>query len=126
MIQINQGSSLPISRQIVDDVRMKIVTGDLPAGAQLPSVRVLAGELGINPNTVAKAYAELTITGWLIARRGVGLFATRPEPVSDFEKSRRFESAVQCFVREIVALGISGDEAVSRVESSLRDLGDRS
>lgn len=60
MIQIATGDTRPIVRQIVDAVRMQIATGELQPGDQLPSVRGLAQQLTINPNTVAKAYAELT------------------------------------------------------------------
>jgi GntR family transcriptional regulator len=65
MIQITTGDARPISKQIVDGVRMKIATAELAPGDQLPSVRGLAQQLTINPNTVAKAYAELTAEGWL-------------------------------------------------------------
>ena len=59
MVQIATGDPRAISKQIVDGVRMQIATGELKLGAQLPSVRGLAQQLTINPNTVAKAYAEL-------------------------------------------------------------------
>ncbi|WP_346948977.1 GntR family transcriptional regulator, partial [Dyella sp.] len=60
MIDIATGDVRPISKQIVDAVRLKVATGELTPGWQLPSVRGLAQQLTINPNTVAKAYAELT------------------------------------------------------------------
>ena len=78
LIQIATGDPRPISKQIVDGVRMKIATGELAVGAQLPSVRGLAQQLTINPNTVAKAYAELTGDGWLEARQGLGLYVATP------------------------------------------------
>ena len=74
MIQIATGDARPISRQIVDGVRMKVATGELSRGAQLPSVRGLAQQLGINPNTVAKAYRDLDIMGLVYSRRGMGIF----------------------------------------------------
>lgn len=69
MIQIATGDPRPISKQIVDGVRMKIATAELEPGAQLPSVRGLAQQLMINPNTVAKAYAELTSEGCAFRER---------------------------------------------------------
>ena len=63
MIQIATGDPRPISKQIVDAIRMKIATAELARGDQLPSVRGLAQQLTINPNTVAKAYAELVNEG---------------------------------------------------------------
>jgi DNA-binding transcriptional regulator YhcF (GntR family) len=74
MIQIATGDPRPINRQIVDAVRRLIASGELEVGAALPSVRGLAQQLTINPNTVAKAYSELTAEGWLDARAGLGLF----------------------------------------------------
>ena len=65
MLQVATGDPRPIGRQIIDAVRMAIATGELAAGDQLPSVRGLAQQLTINPNTVAKAYADLAAEGWL-------------------------------------------------------------
>ena len=77
MIQIATGDPRPISKQIVDGIRMKVATGELELGMQLPSVRGLAQQLTINPNTVAKAYAALTAEGWLESRQGLGLMSPR-------------------------------------------------
>ena len=78
MIDIATGDVRPISKQIVDAVRLQVATGELTPGWQLPSVRGLAQQLTINPNTVAKAYAELTAEGWLESRPGLGLFVATP------------------------------------------------
>jgi GntR family transcriptional regulator len=78
MIQIATGDSRSISKQIVDAVRMKIATAEIAPGDQLPSVRGLAQQLTVNPNTVAKAYAELTAEGWVESRQGLGLYVATP------------------------------------------------
>src|SRR5690349_18915824 len=89
-IQIVTGDTRSISKQIVDSVRMKIATGELEPGAQVPSVRGLAQQLSINPNTVAKAYSELTAEGWLEARQGLGLYVAVPrQRLSEEERERR-------------------------------------
>jgi len=120
MIEIATGDTRPISKQIVDGVRMTIATGELTAGAQLPSVRGLAQQLGINPTTVAKAYAELTSEGWLESRQGLGLFVAAPrQRLSAGEREKRFDEALNRFVHEVVALDVSADEAVARVAASL-------
>ena len=96
MIQIATGDPRPIGRQIVDAVRMKIATGELGAGDQLPSVRGLAQQLTINPNTVAKAYAELTTEGWLESRQGMGLYVATPrQRLSEDERERRFDASLR-------------------------------
>ena len=114
------GDSRSISRQIVDAIRMQITTGDLAQGAQVPSVRGLAQQLGINPNTVAKAYTTLTSEGWLESRQGLGLFvAVRRQQFSAEERERRFDDALGRFVNEVVAIQYPHDVAITRVEDAL-------
>lgn len=123
LIQIATGDPRPISKQIVDGVRMKIATGELGVGAQLPSVRGLAQQLTINPNTVAKAYAELTGEGWLEARQGLGLYVATPrQRLSQAERDRRMNDAVQSFVHEVAALDYPPERALTRLERALRVL----
>lgn len=123
MIQIATGDARPIGRQIVDAVRLKIATGELRAGAQLPSVRGLAQQLTINPNTVAKAYAELTAEGWLDARQGLGLYVATPrQRLSDGERERRLDEAVGRFVNEVAAIDYPTDQALARLEVAMRVL----
>jgi GntR family transcriptional regulator len=109
MLEIATGDPRPISRQIVDAVRMKVATGELTLGVQLPSVRGLAQQLAINPNTVAKAYAELTAEGWLESR----------QRLSADERDKRFDEAVNRFVHEVVALDIGADRVLSRLDAEL-------
>lgn len=126
MLQIATGDPRPISRQIVDGVRRAIATGELATGGQLPSVRGLAQQLSINPNTVAKAYAELTAEGWLEARQGLGLYVAPPrQRLSREEREKRMNEAVARFVDEVIALDYGADEATERVERELRALAPR-
>ncbi len=123
MIQIATGDPRPIGRQIIDAVRMKIATGELDAGDQLPSVRGLAQQLMINPNTVAKAYAELTTEGWLESRQGMGLYvATKRQRLSDGERERRLDDAVGRFINDVIPLGFPPDEVQARVAHEFRQL----
>jgi len=118
MIQIATGDSRPIGKQIVDGIRMKIATGELEPGDQLPSVRGLAQQLTINPNTVAKAYTELTTEGWLDSRQGLGLYvAPLRQRLSDAERERRFDDAVQRFVHDVVPLNVTVDEVQARMSA---------
>jgi len=123
MIQIATGDPRPIVRQIVDAVRMKIATDELASGDQLPSVRGLAQQLMINPNTVAKAYAELAAEGWLDARQGIGFYVALPrQRLSDAERERRLDEAVDRFVNDVVPLGFAPDEVEARVAHEFRQL----
>ena len=126
MIQVATGDPRPIGKQIVDAVRMKIATGELDPGDQLPSVRGLAQQLTINPNTVAKAYAELAAEGWLESRQGVGLYvAPQRQRLSDTERERRLDDAIQRFLHEVVALDFPPDEVQARLHHEFLALAPR-
>ncbi|MGI4844828.1 MAG: GntR family transcriptional regulator [Janthinobacterium lividum] len=120
MLNIATGDTRPINRQIVDGVRRLIASGELPVGAALPSVRGLAQQLSINPNTVAKAYGELTLEGWVESRAGLGLFVLPPRQLlSDAERERRLGEAVDRFTGDVIGLGYSDAEVLDRVAAEL-------
>lgn len=126
LLQIVTGDPRPISRQIVDGVRMRIATGELAVGEALPSVRGLAQQLLINPNTVAKAYSELTSEGWLESRQGLGLFVAAPRSrLSGAERKRRFDEAVRRFVGEVVALELDAADVQERLAEELAAIAPR-
>lgn len=126
-IQIATGDSRPIGKQIVDAVRLRIATGALQPGAQLPSVRGLAQQLTVNPNTVAKAYAELTAEGWLESRQGLGLYVAPPrQRLSEDERDRRMDEAIQAFVHEVAALDYPPERAMGRLDKALAVLARKS
>ena len=121
MLQIATGDPRPISKQIVDGVRRAVATGELAPGAQLPSVRGLAVQLSINPNTVAKAYAELTAEGWLESRQGLGLYVAPPrQRLSHDEREKRMDEAVSRFVHDVIALDYPAEDVLGRVDQELR------
>lgn len=119
MIQIATGDIRPIVKQITDAIRMKVATGELTPGNQLPSVRGLAQQLSINPNTVSKAYAELTTEGWLESRQGLGLFVAAPrQRLSDAERERRLEDAVDRFMHDVVPLDYAPEDVQARISQA--------
>jgi GntR family transcriptional regulator len=120
MLQIVTGDPRPIARQITDGVKRLIAGGELAPGAALPSVRGLAQQLSINPNTVAKAYAELTGEGWLHARAGLGLFvAEQRQRLSDSERQRRLDEAVDRFIGDVIGLDFPPQTILDRVAADL-------
>lgn len=105
LLAVSPADPRSIGRQITDGIRRQIASGELPVGAQLPSVRGLAMQLSLNPKTVAKAYADLAAEGWLDARQGMGLYVAAPrQRLSDDERQRRLGIAVERFAADVVGL----------------------
>jgi len=120
MLQIVTGDPRPIVRQISDGIKRLVAAGELQPGDALPSVRGLAQQLSVNPNTVAKAYAELTGEGWLLSRAGLGLYvAAQRQRLSDAERERRLDEAVNRFVGDVIGLDYPSDTILDRVAVEL-------
>ncbi|HPC96049.1 MAG TPA: GntR family transcriptional regulator [Sedimentisphaerales bacterium] len=95
-------SGVPFHRQIVDQIRYGIASGRLLPGEQLPTVRDLAVQLQVNPNTIRKAYSELEILGILDTQQGTGTFVSHREvEIGDAEKRRMLKQICD----ELVARG---------------------
>lgn len=119
-LRITPGSPTPIYRQIVDQIRHGVAGGTRKSGEPLPSIRTLAEQLVINPNTVAKAYSELVRDGVVESRQGRGFFiADRRQVYSDEERKRRLDEALQLFLSEALVLNYSPNEIRSAVDQSL-------
>jgi GntR family transcriptional regulator len=122
-ISIATGDPRSLAGQIVDAIRRKITAGELAVGDKLPSVRGLAQQLAINPNTVSKAYGELVAGGWLQAQIGLGLFvAAQRDQLSATERDRRLNAAVDRFINEVVAIRCNPEDAARRVSQALNGL----
>ena len=120
-IQTNTQS--PIYKQIVDQARLAIATGSASPGDPLPSVRALAEELLINPNTIAKAYSQLASEGVIETRPGKGVFfAAKRQVYSKAERARRIDQALENFIQEALCLGFTPDEARKLFEQKLSKL----
>src|SRR5271163_4643059 len=92
-------SGVPVYRQIIDQVLGGISTGVLKPGDQLPTVRQMAVDLAINPNTVVRAYRELEIRGVLATQQGTGTFVADRQPGDTSEqRGRRLDQLVAEFI----------------------------
>jgi GntR family transcriptional regulator len=117
---INTGSNTPIYRQITEQVRLAVTQGKLAVGDQLPSVRALAEDLVVNPNTVARAYADLTREGLLESRAGRGVFVTQKRKVySRAEGRRRLEPLLSSLIGEAMILDFKPEELREAFEEQL-------
>lgn len=109
--RLDPHSGVPVYRQMIDQVQGAIAMGVLRPGDQLPTVRMVAVELAINPNTVMRAYRELEIRGFLDTQQGTGTFvADRPDGISQEERERMLFQLVGEFVARAGAGGITIDE----------------
>jgi GntR family transcriptional regulator len=101
-------SGVPVYRQIIDQVLSGIATGSLTPGHQLPTVRQLAVDLSINPNTVVRAYRELEIRGVLETQQGTGTFISQQKVKRDeVERQRQLAQLVGEFVSRAGAAGFT-------------------
>ena len=119
-IIINTGSSVPIYKQITEQVRLAAATGKLAVTDQLPSVRALAESLVVNPNTVARAYSDLAREGLIETRPGRGVFIIQKRKVLAREESRRrLEPLMNTLISEGLAMNFSPDELKEAFEKKL-------
>jgi len=119
--RVDPSSATPLFSQIVESVRQAVATGRARAGDRLPSVRELAAELVINPNTIAKAYQHLEAEGITVSRKGSGTFiADRRQIVNDAERRRRVDERLEALLAEAVHLGFTAEEIRKRFEEALK------
>src|SRR5689334_17724233 len=114
--QLNLRSGVPVYRQIIDQVLVAVASGAIAGGDQLPTVRQLAVDLSINPNTVVRAYRELEIRGILTTHQGTGTFLTpaKVEP-NDAERQRRLSQLVSEFIAHAGGAGFTLQEVIDRL-----------
>jgi GntR family transcriptional regulator len=125
-IRITPGSPLPIYQQITTQVRHAIATEALQEGELLPSVRALAEQLLINPNTVAKAYADLSRDGLLETIAGKGL-AVAPRRIgmglTRGERARRLDPLLTQLLHEAIALDVGAGDLHEMLDKKWKTMG---
>ena len=112
MIAINYRDPRPIYEQIQSELRRLMLTGALPPGSRLPSVRELAGQLAINPNTIQRAYRELESDGYILSVAGKGSFVAQVDKLAEQQKKQAVE-AFRAAAQRLRALGLSEEELAS-------------
>lgn len=113
-------SGVPVYRQIIDQVRAGIASGSLTAGDQLPTVRQLAVDLAINPNTVLRAYRELELGGLLETHQGTGTFIADKKVDKDpGERERELTQLAGEFAARLGAAGFALQELIERLREML-------
>lgn len=120
MIHLDYRDSRPIYQQVKDSLRRHVVTGVLLPGDKLPSVRALAGQLSINPNTIQRAYAELEAEGYVVSVTGKGNFVAEGDTQN---QARRQEllAKMRPIMEELKALGMTAEEFAALWEGGKDD-----
>jgi GntR family transcriptional regulator len=117
-------SGVPVYRQIIDQVVGAIAAGTLVVGDQLPTIRQLAVDLSINPNTVIRAYRELEIRGVLETQQGTGTFISHQKVSRDVaERQRRLSQLVGEFAARAGSEGFATEELIERLQDLQVDAG---
>lgn len=123
MFDVNPTNASPIWRQIEEGMRRMIALGALHPGDAVPSVRDLAQQLRVNPNTVARAYQRLTDAGVFAVRRGEGTFvAEEPAQLKKSERSDTLREAAARYAGTALAIGATLDEATAELEHGFQRL----
>ncbi|MEI8113167.1 MAG: GntR family transcriptional regulator [Bacteroidia bacterium] len=118
---LNLKTGIPFYRQIIDQIRYGIASGNLTTGEQLPTVRALAVELKVNLNTVAKAYKELEIQDILETQQGTGTFISAVESkVFESERLHKLQSIIQEFTTITLSYGFTIDELIDELKNQIK------
>ena len=113
-------TGVPVYRQLIDQVRAGIAAGSLAAGDQLPTVRQLAVDLAINPNTVMRAYRELELGDLLETHQGTGTFISNKKPENKTaERERQLSQMAAEFAARAGAAGFTLEELINRMRELL-------
>jgi GntR family transcriptional regulator len=124
-LNIDPDSGVPVYLQIAHSIRRSIAMGSLREGEQVPSVREVAEELTVNPNTVAKAYQLLERDGIVVSRKGVGTFVTNSDlSISDRERHGVVAEKLDRALVEAQHLRLDRKQVQSLFEERLKELFD--
>lgn len=113
----------PIYTQLLEQIRLRIISGEYPPGSRLPSVRELAAEAAVNPNTMQKALSELEASGLIFSQRTSGRFVTEEQNMIETLKKELAEDKIREFFCIMTELGISSKEVVSLVVKAAEERG---
>ena len=121
-LKLDLHSGVPVYRQIIDQVRGGMASGTLAAGDQLPTVRQLAVDLEINPNTVMRAYRELELGGMLETHQGTGTFISdKKVSRNNAERERQLDQLAGEIAARAGAAGFTIDELLERLRELTPD-----
>lgn len=115
MFELDVRSRLPIYEQLIARLKELIINEILKSDEQLPSVRVLAAQLTVNPNTIQKAYRELERQGYIYTIPGKGNFVTKEVPYNSGEKLEKLKNELSKILAEAMYLGLHKEELINMI-----------
>lgn len=117
---------IPIYAQIAGELKNRLISGELRPGDKLPSVREIAEEFSVNPNTVQRVFMELEKDGLTYAERGVGTFVKEDAAMVEHLRQQEAEKTRTRFINEARKLGLSLDEILRDLSEDWKQGGNRS
>ena len=122
-VTINRDIEKPVYEQVADQIRLLIAAGDLEPSTPLPSVRQLAGNLGVNLNTIARAYRLLENEGFLVIRDRAGVVVAAPAGDIDESKRTRLVDQIRTTLSRLRQAGMTADEMLAIVRHEVLAMG---
>ena len=113
----------PIYLQLIEQIKLRVINGTYKPGDKVPSVREIAMEAGVNPNTVQRAFLELERSGILSTQRTLGRFVTDKETDIQNNRDDMAKAQVEIFVGKMKELGLSGEDVIRLVQAYLNEEG---
>lgn len=112
----------PIYTQLLEQIRLRIISGIYGPGTRLPSVRELAGEASVNPNTMQKALSELEQSGLIYSQRTAGRYVTEDEAMIETVKNETAEEKIREFIQVMNELGLKPEEMLKLIEKEVKEM----
>ncbi|MDB6040890.1 MAG: ytrA [Verrucomicrobiales bacterium] len=123
-IHISTNDGVPIYLQVVNQVKYLVASGKLEPGEELPAIRVLASDLLVNPNTIARAYLELERAGVVVKRHGAGTYISDAgSPLARRERLKILHDRIDALLAEAKQLNVGLDEVVKIIRERNEHLG---
>mgnify|MGYP000040115639 CR=1 FL=1 len=108
-------TGVPIYLQVINELKKKMVKGELRAGEKMPSGRDLAVEYKVNQNTAARIYREMEMQGYCFTKRGIGTFVSEEENMFQDLKKEMAQELVRSFMHEMSGLGYGKDDIIGQI-----------
>lgn len=111
----------PVYIQLVEQLKMKIISGEIELDSKLDSVRSLAADAMVNPNTMQKALAELERQGFVYSKRTSGRFVTSDKTLIDSERKNLVKESIKSSLQTLINLGYTDEEIMELIEEILKE-----